>query len=242
MKILGKSRPNVGGIATIDDATSSLDGHAERSRAAQRQADKWLTGGALVMGMTLPGVIGLFMFLHGLRLQRKASREGLSVRPMIVTLIGYMVFLDAALNCFGWALDLVANQSLLYRAFITAWGNFFDAGYYWHYNGLGIGGASAPGEKSWEIACVLVVFPMRMAASIGLLQMKRWGHQWMIVTCWFGAVIWVGYAANMTIYADTRFTHVVLPVIGWWLFDIFYITPFLAIPYLHTVNREVFSD
>jgi hypothetical protein len=26
------------------------------------------------------------------------------------------------------------------------------------------------------------------------------------------------------------------------LYDIFYITPFLAIPYLHTVNREIFSD
>ena len=30
--------------------------------------------------------------------------------------------------------------------------------------------------------------------------------------------------------------------IGWWLYDIFYITPFLAIPYLHSVNREIFSD
>lgn len=244
MKILGRKQPQGGGSSALATAgtASTFDSHAERSRDAQRQADKWLTGGALVMGMTLPGPIGLVMFLHGLRLQRRASQQGLSVRPMIITLIGYMVFLDAALNCFGWALDLVANQSLLYRAFITAWGNFFDAGYFWHYNSLAIGGASAPGEKSWEIACVLIVFPMRMAASIGLLQMKRWGHQWMIVTCWFGAVIWVGYVANMTIYADTRYTHVVLPVIGWWLFDIFYITPFLAIPYLHTVNREVFTD
>jgi hypothetical protein len=39
-----------------------------------------------------------------------------------------------------------------------------------------------------------------------------------------------------------RFAGVVLPVIGWWLYDIFYITPFLAIPYLHSVNREIFSD
>lgn len=28
-------------------------------------------------------------------------------------------------------------------------------------------------------------------------------------------------------------------MVGWWAFDIFYITPFLAIPYLHTVNREI---
>ena len=48
--------------------------------------------------------------------------------------------------------------------------------------------------------------------------------------------------SNMTMYADVRYAGVVFPVIGWWLYDIFYITPFLAIPYLHTVNREIFSD
>ncbi len=50
------------------------------------------------------------------------------------------------------------------------------------------------------------------------------------------------YVFNMTMYADVRYAGVVFPVVGWWLYDIFYITPFLAIPYLHTVNREIFSD
>ena len=72
--------------------------------------------------------------------------------------------------------------------------------------------------------------------------MKRWGHQWLIVTCWFGVIYWVGYVANMTLFANLRYTHVVFPVWGWWIYDIFYITPFLAIPYLHTVNREIFTD
>ena len=43
-------------------------------------------------------------------------------------------------------------------------------------------------------------------------------------------------------FADVRYAGVVFPVVGWWLYDIFYITPFLAIPYLHTVNREIFAD
>ncbi len=65
----------------------------------------------------------------------------------------------------------------------------------------------------------------------------------MIVTCWMGVLIWCLYVFNMTMYADVRYAGVVFPVIGWWLYDIFYITPpFLAIPYLHTVNREIFSD
>ena len=93
-----------------------------------------------------------------------------------------------------------------------------------------------------ELALILSVFTMRIAAGIGFLQMKRWGHQWMIITCWMGVVIWIGYVFNMTMFADVRYAGVVFPVIGWWLYDIFYITPFLAIPYLHTVNREIFSD
>jgi hypothetical protein len=47
---------------------------------------------------------------------------------------------------------------------------------------------------------------------------------------------------GLAVCADVRFAGVVFPVVGWWLYDIFYITPFLAIPYLHTVNREIFSD
>ncbi len=227
---------------TLAGSTSAYDDHQEQSRLAQWQADKWLIAGSFFMGTAILGLIGLPLFLRGLMLQVRAQKSGLSVRPTMVTLIGYLVIIDAALNSFGWALDMIANHTLLARVFLMSWGNMFDAGYFWHYNELWIGGATAPGEKAWEIALLPIVFCMRMAAGIGFLQMKRWGHQWLIVTCWFGVVIWVGYVANMTIFADVRYSGVVFPVIGWWLYDIFYITPFLAIPYLHTVNREIFSD
>jgi hypothetical protein len=227
---------------TRPTARDAYDDHQERSRQIQWQADKWMMAGAAFMGTAIFGLIGLPLFFRGLMLQVRAQKVGLSVRPTIVTLIGYLVFIDAALNSFGWALDLVANHTLLARVFLMSWGNLFDNGYFWHYNELWIGGATAPGEKAWEIALLPIVFCMRMAAAIGFLQMKRWGHQWLIVTCWFGVVIWVGYVANMTIYADLRYTGVVFPVIGWWLYNIFYITPFLAIPYLHSVNREIFAD
>lgn len=221
---------------------TALDDHHELSRQAQWQADKWMIGGSVFMGTAILGLIGLPLFMYGLMLQVGAQKRGLAVRPIIVTLIGYLVIIDAALNSFGWSLDMIANHTLLARVFLMGWGNLFDAGYYWHYNELWIGGATAPGEKAWEIALLPIVFCMRMAAGIAFLQMKRWGHQWLIVTCWFGIVIWTGYVANMTIFADVRYSGVVFPVIGWWLYDIFYITPFLAIPYLHTVNREIFSD
>jgi hypothetical protein len=222
--------------------SGTLDGHIEQSRLAERSADKWLIAGTLLMGTNAAGIFGLPLFLWGLKKMRDASNSGLSVRPIMVTLIGYLVILDAGLNAQGWVLDMVGNHTLVYRVLYTAWGNAFDMGYFWHYNQLSIGGAGAPGEKSWEFALILVVFPMRIAAAIAFLQMRRWGHQWLIVTCWFGVVIWVGYVMNMTVFADLRYTGTALPVFGWWLYDIVYITPFLAIPYLHTVNREIFTD
>lgn len=220
----------------------TLDEHQDASRLAQRQADKWLILGSVLMGTLVLGPIGLPIFCRGVVLFRRADRAGLSVRPMMVTLIGYVIIIDAAINSIGWGLDVFANHALVTRTIFTAWGNLMDGGYFWHYNELWIGGAGAPGEKAWIIVCIVVVFPMRIAAAIAFLQMKRWGHQWMIVTCWFGVIAWFGYILNMTMYADVRYAGTAFPVIGWWLYNIFYITPFLAIPYLHTVNREVFTD
>jgi hypothetical protein len=229
-------------LAAAGGGSVTYDDHVDESAQAQKDADRWLIGGTILMGTAVLGIFGLPLFLRGLTLQRRAARRGLSVRPIIVTLIGYMVMLDAALNTFGWAIDLYANHTYVSRIFLPTWGNMFDGGYFWHYNELPVGGASAPGEKAWEVLGIFVVFPMRIAACIGFLQMRRWGHQWLILTCWTGVLMWVGYVANMTVYADIRFDNVVFPVVGWWLYDIFYITPFVAIPYLHTVNREIFSD
>jgi hypothetical protein len=222
--------------------TMAIDAHHQESRQAQRRADKWMMVGVFFMGTAVLGLIGLPFFLRGLQLQSQASKAGLSVRPVMVTVIGYLVGVDAALNSLGWALDLIGNHTLLARVFLMSWGNMFDGGYFWHYNELWIGGATAPGEKSYVVALLPLMFSMRIAAAIGFLQMKRWGHQWLIVTCWFGIIAWAGYVTNMTIFADLRYSGTVFPVIGWWLYDIFYVTPFLAIPYLHTVNREIFSD
>lgn len=99
---------------------AGLDVHDERSRKAQWQADKWMMSGALFLGSAVFGIIGLPLFLRGLALQLKAQKAGLTVRPMMVTLIGYLVAVDAALNSIGWALDMVAHHTLLARVFLMA--------------------------------------------------------------------------------------------------------------------------
>lgn len=230
------------GPTPFQGASITYDEHREESKQAQRKADRWLIVGTVLMGTLVLGPIGLPIFCRGVLLFRRAERAGLSVRPLMVTLIGYVIILDAAINSIGWGLDVFANHALVTRTIFTAWGNLMDGGYFWHYNELWMGGAGAPGEKAWIIVCIVVVFPMRIAAAIGFLQMKRWGHQWMVVTCWFGVIAWLGYILNMTMYADVRYAGTAFPVFGWWMYNIFYITPFLAIPYLHTVNREIFTD
>ena len=190
---------------------SGLDDHMEQSRLAQRQADKWLISGSFLIGTAALGIFGLPLFLRGVWLQRKAQRDGLSVRPMLVTLLGYLVIIDAAINIFGWALDLVASHTILARVLLNGWGAMFDAGYFWHYNELWLGGAAGPGEKALEVGLILTVFTMRIAAAIGFLQMKRWGQQWMIVTCWMGVLIWCVYVFNMTMFADVRYCRCHLP-------------------------------
>ncbi len=226
----------------IESGFVQLDTHHSASANAQWAADKWMITGTVFMGTAIFGFIGFPFFLYGLHLQMQAAKAGQSVRPLIVTLIGYLVIMDSSLNSIGWCLDMVANHSIAARTFQTAWGAMFDGGYFWHYNETFLGGTAAPGEKAWEIALIPIVFCGRIAAAIGLLQMKRWGQQWLIVTCWMGVIVWVGYNSNMTIYADIRYSYVTWPVLGWWLYDIWFITPFLALPYLHTVNREIFSE
>jgi hypothetical protein len=218
------------------------DAHQETSKSAQTRADKWMIGGTLLMGTGVLGLLGFPLFLRGLQLQIAAAKAGLSVRPVMVTLIGYLVIIDSALNSISWTMDLFANHTLINRVLTAGWGAIFDGGYFWHYNELRVGGAGAPGEKGWEISLILGLFCPRLAAGIAFLQMKRWGQQWLVVTCWMGIIVWIGYNLNMTFYADVRYANITFPVWGWWLYDIFYITPFLAIPYLHTVNREIFSD
>lgn len=242
LPLLKRTPGNGAAMAATSGEGLSLDEHHDQSRVAQRRADKWLICGSILIGTNALGIIGLPLFLRGMWLLRRAQRDGLSVRPMLVTLLGYLVIIDAAINTVGWALDLVGNHTLIARVLMNGFGALFDGGYFWHYNELWVGGAAGPGEKSWEVALILTVFTMRIAAAIGFLQMKRWGHQWMVITCWMGVIIWVGYVFNMTMFADVRYAGVVFPVIGWWIYDIFYISPFLAIPYLHSVNREIFTD
>ena len=50
------------------------------------------------MGTLVLGIIGFPIFFYGLMILRRAGREGLSVRPLMVTLIGFLVFIALSLG------------------------------------------------------------------------------------------------------------------------------------------------
>jgi len=223
-------------------AAPGYDALLGRAADVQKRADRHLIIGSVLIGTMLLGLFGLPFFLYGLWLLYKAEREGLPVRPTIMTFLGYLVLVDGAMNTLGAMIDVLANHSLIVRTFIMGTGLVFDAGYFWQYNTLLLGGASAPGEKAFEVANGVVLFPMRIVAAWGFLNMKRWGLQWMVITCWMGVYAWVAYMWNITTYSEMRFTDVLAPVWGWWLYNIWYVTPFIVMPYLYTINREMFTD
>ena len=215
----------------------------EQSRLAQRQADKWLISGSILIGTAALGIFGLPLFLRGVWLLRKAQRDGLSVRPMLVTLLGYLVIIDAAINTVGWALDMVANHTLLARVLLDRLGQHV--------------------RRRLLLALQRAVDRRRgrtrrkglgdRADPHRLHHAHRRGDR-------VPADEAVGPPVDDHHLLDGRGDLVRLRVqhdhvrrralcrcgasrsIGWWLYDIFYITPFLAIPYLHSVNREIFSD
>lgn len=223
-------------------ATLDYDAALSESKRIQLRADKFILFGGALIGTTVLGIFGLPFFLYGLWQIKKAEDGGLPIRPYMMTFVGSLILVDGFLNTMGYMIDVFANHTLIVRVFEMGWGLMLDGAYFWQFNDQWWGGTSAPGEKSWEIAMVFVMFPMRVAAAWGFLQMKRWGLQWLIISCWMGVFSWVGYVFNMTTYWELRFVDTAWPVYGWWIYSIWYITPFIVLPYLYTINREMFSD
>ena len=156
----------------------------EEDKIAQRQADKWLITGTAFMGTLVFGFIGLPIFLRGLYLQRKAPGRHVGAadpgHPHRLPGDPRRVHQQHRLGSGSDGQPLAPQSGVLHRL-----GNYADNSYFWGIQ-LTVHRHVGAREKGWEIACIFVVFPMRIAAGIAFLQMKRWGHQWLIVTCWMG--------------------------------------------------------
>lgn len=208
-----------------------------------RKGDRYLLIGMIIGGTWAFGIFAIpFMYL-AYRSYSRAQKEGTLTRPWSVTIVGAFCLIDACINTFGWGFDLFwANQTTMMETLYSGYGRLIDGAYYIDYNSGPLGGSANPTEKVLQIMCVLVMFPMRIASAWGFLKMKRWALQGMIITSYMYVMFWISYVA--AVYEDfpSRFGASQFGTIGAWFVFIVYATPFVVLPYLYTVNRELFAD
>lgn len=209
-----------------------------------QRADKYFLIGCAVTGTWVLGPIGAIIVAYAMNQMRQLELSGVAIRPWTVTVIGGLILVDASVNCLAWGLDLLPSHgSMIGRSLWINYGLIADGGYALNYNTTGAGGVAVPGEKAMELALVAMVMPMKMAAAVGFLKMKRWGLQWAIVTNWMYLSFWVAYAMNMSMQFETRFGTSEWGVLGFWLVGgLPFLGPLVLLPFLHTVNRELWSE
>jgi hypothetical protein len=84
--------------------------------------------------------------------------------------------------------------------------------------------------------------PIKIVASWAFLKMKRWGLQWVIIANWLYLAIWIGYVVQQSMEFPLRFGISQLGLTGMWGFALIpFMGPLVLLPYLHSVNRELWT-
>lgn len=231
-------------MTSAEAMQSGRHSESQQAHALVKRGDFFFYVGCLVCGTWIFGLVGAPMVLYGVYLLRKAQLQGAAIRPWSVTVVGGLILVDASVNYLAWGLDLLpSHYSLIARSLWIDYGMLGDGGYALHYNSTATGGVAVPAEKAIQIATIVLVMPIRAAAAWGLLHMKRWGLQWSIIGNWLYFCLWIIYSAAMALQFDLRFGTSEFGVIGFWLMGgIPFLGPVVLLPYLHSVNRELWSD
>jgi hypothetical protein len=214
-----------------------------------KRAEKWFFAGVIITGSILVGPLGLPVLGYGIYQLWKIQKLGQeAVRPWHVSVIGAFAIIDAAANFVGWSFCTFAGRSAVGWSILRdGYGFGFDGLYYGNYGtNFLIHGVSGPGEQSYIFMAMFVVWPMRLCAAWAFLKMKRWGFHWMITTTWMLVLFWVGWTTNGLMQFQERFATDGGPqfgYLGWWAFNsVFILGPVVMVPYLYTVNKELWSE
>lgn len=204
--------------------------------------DLWLVAGCLLCGAFFFAPIGIGCLIYGWVLYRRAQSAGAITRPWAATVVGLFCMVDASMNFLGWGTDFFwAHDTVLGQTLWTGWGRLIDGGYYLFYNSRSMGGTAFSGEKAVEFASVVMVFPMRLVATWAFLRMRRWGLQYMIITSWMYAVIWLVWAMNFSMDIEIRAGSSLFGIIGIWFVGFCAYGPFLLLPYFLTVDARLWN-
>jgi hypothetical protein len=238
--VISPSPLGTGAGAPLPQPASALD-------AAQRLAargNKLYIIGCLICGTWVLGPIGAVILLYGLLLMRRAEKAGASIRPWAITLVGGFILVDTSVNMVAWGFDLgPAHDTLIGRSLWVDYGRMVDGAYMLFHNSLPFGGVADHGEKSVQIAMVIMSMPIKLAACFGFLKMKRWGLQWMIISYWMYFLIWIIYLPNVLMDFPLRYGAYSTGVLGFWLIvNVPFLGPLVLLPYLHTVRGSDWED
>lgn len=220
------------------NSATGLDGQTMSQTPRSDRADRWLLAGAICCGTVVLGPIGLLLIAVGLVKLHRARRSGELARPMAVTVFGVFALVDACINMVGWSLALYAHDTYILQTMSFGFGRMLDGGYYQDYQFGWLGGVSDRAERSFALLSVAMIFPARMVAAWAFIKMRRWGFRWMILTGWAYVFLWTGYLTNLLLNFPDRLGNSLYGVTGWWVFNIFYMTPFLTLPWLYALNRR----
>jgi hypothetical protein len=208
-----------------------------------KRGDKLFFAGCLICGTWVGGPIGAPMLVYAMYLMRKAEKAGAQIRPWAITIIGGLLLVDGSVNFMAWSLDMIAHNTAIGRTIWIDYGRMVDGGYANFYNTGPVGGVSVTAEKGVQFASCFLVMPMKIAAAWYLLRMKRFGLQWSIIANWLYFCLWAVYVVAMSLEFPVRFGSSEFGVLGFWLIGgIPFTGPVVILPFLHTVNKQLFTD
>jgi len=208
-----------------------------------KRVDRYLLGGAFLMGLALPSPIGLAMVLYGLVLENQERKAGRIKRPAVITVLAIYGIVNGLVNLFSAHGMLFASSNPLFMPLVKVYGLYIDERYWaYGYDTAWWGGPADKYEATWNVTNGFLLFPIYTVAHYGLYRMKRWGLQWTIIFSWLFAYGCMHYAINHTLHGNENQWTAILPIWGWAVVNYPYnITPFIALFILHVANRNMFS-
>ncbi|MDB5700758.1 MAG: hypothetical protein JWL66_957 [Sphingomonadales bacterium] len=207
------------------------------------KTDPLILLGSSLCGTMVLGFIGIIPLLYVLVKERQYLREGTNLRAISVTFIGLLCFQDGFANLLSYSLDTWASHTVIGKTFLVhGYGRHFDMAWVNNYNEGLIPGVKDTAEKSWQLVCIFILFPLRVVATWAFIQMKSWGLHFLRITSWLYLLVWIGYLCSLTIDSSWRMHNSDLGVIGWWVFNFpFTFVPPLTLVYLYTIDDRYWN-
>ena len=136
-----------------------------------KRVDRYLLGGAALVGLALPSPIGLAMIFYGLHLEHQERKAGRITRPAVITAIALFGMANGLVELFSAHGMLFASNNPIFMPLVKVYGIYIDERY-WGY-GYGTawwGGPTDKFESTWNMATHGISRPAQIFARCFLIM------------------------------------------------------------------------